>query len=217
MTTFAPRPPKPHASAVPHWLVHLGPLGLVAVAVIDSSVVPLPIPGTTDLFLLWLVAHHGNPWLLVACAVGGSLVGGYATWLMGHKGGEAALQRYVPKRILKRIVGWVQRHPAPSVFLPAVLPPPIPLSPFILASGALGVPCGRFLLIFGLARALRYSAIAWLAAVYGPRVIRLWSGTLQKWSAPLLWAFAALMLCGIVLAIRKLRRLRTSGAAKAHA
>lgn len=206
--------PPIHHSAVPHWLTHLGPLGLFSVAVIDSSVIPLPLPGSTDLLLLWLVAHNGVPWLLVSTAVSGSLVGGYTAWHMGRRGGEAALRRYVPARLLGRIIVWVEHHPVLAVFLPAVLPPPIPLSPFVLASGALGVSRKRFLLAYGAARCLRYSLIAWLGVVYGRRVVRMWSGTLQKWSAPLLWVCAGLLVCGVCFGIWKIRSLRKSDAAE---
>ena len=198
---------------MPNWLTHLGGLGLFVVAIIDSSIIPLPLPGSTDLFLLWLIAHSGNPWLLAPIAVAGSLVGGYTTWQIGHRGGEAALRRYVPARLLGRIVGWVEHHPVLAVFLPAILPPPIPLSPFVLASGALGVSRGRFLAVFGAARTLRYSLIAWLGVAYGRHVVRLWTGTLQKWSTPLLCVFAALLIGGIWMAISKARRLRKVDAA----
>ena len=76
-----------HRSLMPHWLTHLGFLGLFSVAVVDSSVIPLPLPGSTDLLLLWLVAHSGDPWLLAPCAIAGSLLGGYTTWQIGRRGG----------------------------------------------------------------------------------------------------------------------------------
>lgn len=222
MTISVPRAapshaPHVHTLVVPHWLTHLGALGLFSVAVMDSSVIPLPLPGSTDLVLLWLVAHHGNPWLLVPCALAGSVLGGYTTWQIGRKGGEAALRRYMPARLLGRIVVWVEHHPALSVFLPAVLPPPIPLSPFVLASGALGVSRARFLLVYGAARSLRYSLVAWLGVVYGRHVIRMWSGALQKWSAPLLWVFAGLMVAGLCVGIQRIRSLRKSDPAKVRA
>ncbi len=200
--------------AVPHWLTHLGALGLFSVAVIDSSVIPLPLPGSTDLLLLWLVAHSGDPWLLAPCAIAGSILGGYTTWLAGKRGGEAALRRYVPARLLGRVVGWVERHRILSVFLPAVLPPPIPLSPFLLASGALGVSRRRFLIVYSAARTLRYSFIAWLAAVYGRRMVRLWSGTLEKWSTPLMWLFLGLLVAGACFGIWKVSGLRKIDAAE---
>jgi membrane protein YqaA with SNARE-associated domain len=206
--------PRVHHPVLPHWLTHLGPLGLFAVAVFDSSAIPLPIPGSTDLLLLWLVAHSGDPWLLVASAVTGSILGGYTTWRLGRRGGEAALRRYVPARFVVRVTAWVEHHPVLAVFLPAVLPPPIPLSPFILAAGALGVSRNRFLTVFGAARTVRYSLIAWLAVTYGRKVVRMWSGTLQAWSAPLLWTFGAVMLCGICFGVWKARNLRNADSAE---
>ena len=201
-------------SLMPHWLTHLGLLGLFFVAVVDSSVIPLPLPGSTDLFLLWLVAHGGDPWLLAPCAIAGSILGGYTTWHIGRRGGEAALQRYVPARLLGRVVGWVERHRILAVFLPALLPPPIPLLPFALASGALGVSRGRFLAVFGSARCLRYSFIAWLGATYGRRVVQLFSGNLQKWSTPLLCVFVGLLASGVCYGIWKVRGLRRADAAE---
>ena len=199
---------------VPHWLTHLGVMGLFTVAVIDSSVIPLPLPGSTDLLLLWLVAHGGDSWLLAASAIAGSLVGGYTTWQVGKRGGEATLRRYIPVRLLGRIVRWVERNPVLAVFVPAVLPPPIPLLPFALAAGALGVPRGRFLAVYGAARTLRYSFIAWLGVVYGRRIVRLWSGTLQAWSTPLLCVFVTLLACGICYGVWKVRGLRKTDAAE---
>jgi membrane protein YqaA with SNARE-associated domain len=174
---------------------------LFLVAGIDSSVVPLPLPGSTDLLLLWLVAHGGNPWLLALIAITGSLLGGYTTWQIGHKGGRPALSHYVPAYLLRRTTVWMEHHPVPAVFLPGILPPPIPLSPFIVAAGALGVPRNRFLAAFGAARCLRYSYLAWLGAVYGRHIVHVWSKALQQWSTPLLCVFMGLLLTGIGLGI----------------
>ena len=206
----------PHTShsLAPHWLTHLGALGLFFVAVVDSSVIPLPLPGSTDLLLLLLVAHGGNPWLLAICAIAGSILGGYTTWHIGRRGGEEALRRYVPARLLARVVGWVERHRILAVFLPALLPPPIPLLPFALASGALGVSRRRFLTVFGAARSLRYSFVAWLGVTYGRRIVRLWSGSLQKWSTPLLCVFMLLLVVGFCYGIWKIRSLRKIEAAE---
>jgi membrane protein YqaA with SNARE-associated domain len=206
--------PGLHPPLAPQWLIHLGALGLFFVAVLDASVIPLPLPGSTDLLLLWLVAYSGNPWLLTPCALAGSILGGYTTWHIGRRGGEAALRSYVPVRLLGPIVDWVERHRILVVFLPALLPPPIPLLPFALASGALGVSRRRFLVVFGAARALRYSFISWLGVAYGRSIVSFWSGSLQQWSAPLLYVFLSLLVAGLCFGVWKIRGLRKIDAAE---
>lgn len=194
-----------HAGAF-HWLVHLGPLGVFGVSVVDASIIPLAIPGSTDLLLLWLIARGANPWLYVACAVSGSLLGGFTTWRLGKKGGQEAIKRYVPQRLQKRVRGWSEKHAILAVMLPAILPPPIPLWPFLLAAGALGASWKRFLVAFGAGRTLRYGIVGWLAIHYGRHVIRLWSNTLDRWSAPILWTFVILTVAGLVYSIWKIKR-----------
>jgi len=212
---FAPSPVHPaHHSLVPRWVVHLGPVGLFLVAIVDSSVVPLPIPGTTDLLLLLFVVQGGNPWLLTSGAIVGSIIGGYTSWQLGKKGGEAAMHRYVAKRRRARISAWMQRHPILAVFLPAVLPPPIPLSPFLLASGALGVSRNRFLIVFSVARTLRYSLITWLGATYGRTVVHLWTRTQHKWATPLLWSFGGVVVVCVIYSLWRLRTHRNAEAAE---
>ena len=144
-------------------------------------------------------------------------MGGYTTWATGRKGGEAALRRHVPARLLKRIVGWVERHRILAVFLPAVLPPPIPLLPFALAAGALGVSRRRFIAVYGAARSVRYSFIAWLGVVYGRKIVRMWTRTLQEWSTPLLCVFAGLVMAGVCYGIWKMRSARKTDSDENHA
>jgi membrane protein YqaA with SNARE-associated domain len=203
--TFAPQHVK-HKHLMPHWLIHLGALGVFAVAVIDSSVIPLPLPGSTDLLVLLLTANQGNPWLLTAAALSGSMIGGYLTWSAAKKGGESMLQRYVPPRFLKPISRWVERHGVVTVFVASILPPPIPLTPFLLSAGALGVPRNRFLASFAVARTWRYGLTAWLGVTYGRQVIRAWSQYLAGWSDVILWTFIALLIAAAVFGIWKYRQ-----------
>ena len=161
----------------------LGGLGLFLIATVDSSVVPLPVPGSTDILLVLLSAHHGNWVLLAACAIAGSLLGGYFSFQLGMRGGLPALERYVSPKYLKAVCGWVERHAVLGVALPALLPPPMPLSPFIVAAGALGVARQKFLITFGVSRAIRYLLVAWLGYHYGRRILRTWNHVSDEWSS----------------------------------
>ena len=203
-----------HRSPLLRWLVSLGGLGLFAVAIADSSVIPLPLPGSTDLLLLLLTSHRRTTvpmavWLAF-CAFAGSLLGGYLTWSAGCKGGEVALERYMSKRFLGRIRGLVEKHGVWSVAFSTILPPPVPLTPFLLAAGALGMERGRFMISYGVARAVRYGLLAWLGMTYGRWFVRLWEKDLKGWSTPILWIYAALVVAGAAYGLWKFRRRRSA-------
>lgn len=185
-----------------------GTLGLFGVSLIDSSIIPLPVPGSTDLLLILLIAHRADPVLSALAAIAGSLIGGYLTWASGAKGGEAALHRYLPKRIGRRLFGWVEKNGTLALTASALLPPPFPLMPFLLAAGAFGVSRRKFLLSFGMARALRYSLVAWLADLYGRTLVRAFRHYLSGWSSTILWIYLGLVTAGILYGIWKFRRQR---------
>lgn len=196
-----------HASPALHWLIGFGGFGLFAVAVVDSSIIPLPLPGSTDLLLLLLVAHRAHAlWMAVAATLG-SIVGGYQTWSTGAKGGEAAIHRYVPRRYVKRLDSWVQDHGTAAVVVSSLLPPPLPILPFLLAAGALGVPRRKFLVAYGTARTIRYSLEAWLGATYGRKVVRLWH-YLDDRSATIIWSFIALIAVATLFGIWRWKKLQ---------
>jgi membrane protein YqaA with SNARE-associated domain len=124
---------------MPHWLIHLGALGVFAVSALDASLIPLPLPGSTDLLILVLAAHRGNPWILAIAAISGSVLGAYTTWSAAKKGGMSMVKRYVPERFETKIAHWMKRNGMLTVGIACILPPPIPLLPFLLCAGALGV------------------------------------------------------------------------------
>lgn len=190
--------------------MNLGGAGLFFLAVVDSSVVPIPMPGSTDLILLLLTAYRSSsitsPIEFASCAFAGSIVGGYLAWAAGKKGGEAALQRLGKGRFVKRVQGWVKRNGMLSVALAAVHPPPVPLLPFTLAAGALGLSLTRFFIAYSLGRALRYGAIAWLGYRYGRQMLVWWQKDLKGWTVPILTVYIGLIVLGGVYGFWKYRK-----------
>jgi membrane protein DedA with SNARE-associated domain len=206
-----------HKPLFPRWLVHFGLIGVFGVSTIDSSVIPLPVPGSTDLLVLVLAANEGNPWLLAITAIAGSMIGGYLSWKAGQQGGESMLQRYVPQRHLNRIGSWVKRKGAITVSAACLLPPPIPLTPILLTAGALGMSRNRFLTSFGAGRTIRYGLVAWLGATYGRSVIRTWHQYQAGWSDVILWSFFGLLIAVAIFGILKYRRDQRKETKREHA
>jgi len=203
------------------WLMNLGGLGLFALAIVDSSMVPIPLPGSTDLVLLLLTAFRSSsissPIIFASCALAGSVVGGYLAWAAGKKGGEAALERLGKGRFVQRVQKWVKRNGILSVWLAAIQPPPIPLMPFTLAAGALGLSLSRFLVAYCIGRAMRYALIAWLGYKYGRQVLAWWQKDLKAWTTPILSVYISLLVLGGAYGIWKYRRETKKGPQPANA
>jgi membrane protein YqaA with SNARE-associated domain len=178
-----------HPNPFLHFLLHFGFLGLLLVSVVDASFVPLPLPGVTDIMLIVMAAAHENWFLLVLLASIGSALGGYFSYRVGCSGGMAFLEKRVPPRIFKTVTHWMENHAILAVALPAILPPPAPLSPFVLAAGALKMSRKKFLWTFAISRGMRHAVAVWLGIHYGRRIIRLWNGLSAMYSTPILIVF----------------------------
>jgi membrane protein YqaA with SNARE-associated domain len=199
-----------HGSKFLHLLVSFGIFGLFFISVVDSSFVPLPVPGVTDIMLVLFTAQKTNVVLLVLLATAGSALGGYLSYQVGHSGGMAFLEKHVPARIFKRVCDWMENHAVLSVALPAVLPPPMPLSPFVLAAGALRMSRSKFMITFTVSRAIRHIIAVALGVIYGRQVLRLWDAFSQKWAATILIVIWSVILISCAVAFWKLYKTSRS-------
>ncbi len=195
-----------HRSHMLHLILSFGLVGFFLVSIIDSSFVPLPVPGISDLMIIFFAAQHTNLIALVTVATVGSALGGYLSFQVGHKGGMQFLEKHVPKRIFRRVCGWMEHHAVLSVALPAILPPPMPLSPFVLAAGALKMSLRTFMVAFTTSRLVRHIIAAWAGVFYGKQVLQLWNHFSDKWATTILIVFWALLLVFVGIAFWRLYR-----------
>jgi len=195
-----------------HFLFSFGIFGVFLVSIVDSSFVPLPLPGITDIMLIVLAAQHHSWILLILLATAGSALGGYFSYQVGQSGGMSFLEKHVPAAIFKRVCDWMENHAILSVALPAILPPPMPLSPFVLAAGALHMSRKKFLIIFTISRAARHAIAVWLGLHYGRHILHLWSKLSAKYATPVLIVIWTLILVSCAIAFWKLYKTsRTVG------
>ena len=146
--------------------------GAYVLAALDTSLLVF-MPFGIDALVIYLAARDESFfWLYPVLATLGSLTGAAVTFWLGHKAGEVGLDRFVPERRLERIRAKVRRKGAVAMALPAILPPPFPLTPFILTCGALDVNKTRFFATFGVMRLLRFGTEALLARMYGRGILR---------------------------------------------
>ena len=199
-----------HQNHLIHLLIRYGVVGIFLVSIVDSSFVPLPVPGITDIMLVLFAARHTELVLLVAAATAGSALGGYLSYQVGHAGGMKFLEKHVPKRIFKRVTGWMESHAILAIALPAILPPPMPLSPFVLAAGALDMSKKKFMTAFTLSRAVRHVVAAWLGVLYGQHILRLFEKLSDKWATTILVTVWSVILLGCGIAFWRIYKTSKS-------
>jgi membrane protein YqaA with SNARE-associated domain len=159
--------------AVSNWvrLRRLGGWGLVLLGVADNSVVPLT--GSMDVLTIWLAARHREPWIYYALmATIGAVLGGYITYSLARRGGKHAMERRLSKRKAAKVYKRFERWGFGAIAIPAVLPPPFPFVPFLLAAGAMQYSRAKFLGALVLGRGVRYSVAAYFGALYGRQILR---------------------------------------------
>lgn len=206
--------PHRHSGKFFHYLASFGVFGIFLVSVVDSSFVPLPVPGITDIMLIVFAAQKANWILLVLLATAGSALGGYLSYEVGHAGGMQFLEKHVPARIFKSVREWMEKHAILAIALPAILPPPMPLSPFVLAAGALKISKKKFLATFTLSRCARHAFAVWLGIYYGRHVVHLWNRFSAKWATTILIVIWTVIVVSVIIAFWKL--YKTSKAVSTH-
>jgi membrane protein YqaA with SNARE-associated domain len=147
--------------------------GAFLMAALDTTLIFF-LPLGVDAVVIYLAARDEQMWWAYPIlATAGSLTGAALTFWIGRKIGDVGLERLVPQRRLQRIRCRVRDKGAVAMALPALLPPPFPLTPFILTCGALDVNKVKFFATFGAIRLLRFGIEAVLARIYGRGILRI--------------------------------------------
>jgi membrane protein YqaA with SNARE-associated domain len=182
------------------WLRHLGGVGLIFIGLLDNSIVPLP--GSMDVFLVVLCADQKEWWPYYACmATAGSVLGGYLTYRIAQGEGKGRLAKRLKRSQMEKVRRSFERWGFLAIAVPALIPPPFPMTPFLVAAGAAQYPRNRFLGALFLGRGIRYTILAVLSAVYGRQILTYFS----QHTRGMMWVVIALALLGGVFALVRFR------------
>jgi membrane protein YqaA with SNARE-associated domain len=187
--------------AVPIWhkLRRMGGPGLVLLGLADNSIIPLT--GSMDVLNIWLAARHREPWPYYAfMATLGAVIGGYITYMLARKGGKETLERKLSKRRAAKV--------EKSFAIPALLPPPFPFVPFLIAAGAMQYSQKKFLAALILGRGVRYTIGAYLGFVYGRHILRFFN----QYYKPAMAILIGLAVIGAVLSLVQYLRYKKKAA-----
>jgi membrane protein YqaA with SNARE-associated domain len=191
--------------AVPIWhkLRRLGGPGLVLLGIADNSVIPLT--GSMDVLTIWLAARHREPWPYYALmATIGAVIGGYITYALACKGGKETMERKLSRKRSAQFSGAFERWGFFAVAIPAILPPPFPFVPFLIAAGAMQYSRAKFIGALTMGRGVRYTIAAFLGFHYGTHVLRFF----DRYYKPAMALLIGLAIIGAILSLIQYLRMR---------
>jgi membrane protein YqaA with SNARE-associated domain len=140
-----------------------GPWGILLLTFIDSVGIPVSV-GLDALVILLGVKAPQTALFGAALGVLGSTAGNLVLFLAARRSGR----RYVKRTEAPgRVRAWFQRYGLLTVFIPALVPIPLPLKVFVISAGVLHVPVASFLSVVVAARAIRYFGEAYLGMQLG--------------------------------------------------
>jgi membrane protein YqaA with SNARE-associated domain len=179
------------AGAFKHWVFRLGGVGLVIVALIDNSFIP--IPGGLDVFTILLSSGRHELWPYYAfMATIGSVMGAYLTYKIGFEGGKETLEKKIGQKRAEKVYQKVEKAGFTSIVVSVLIPPPFPIVPVLIAAGALHIRRRTFLSAVAVGRAIRFTIDALLGVYFGHAII----GFFAHYYKPALYTLIALGVIG---------------------
>lgn len=146
-----------------------GAWGLGALAIIDTSSIPMPI----DAFLITYVALDHRKFIIYCLmAAAGSAIGSLVPYYFGRAGGELFLLKRINRERYEALRDKFERQEFLAIMIPAMMPPPMPVKVIEFAAGVFEMkPLLYFSAVF-LAKFLRFLLEAIVTIVYGPAIIK---------------------------------------------
>jgi membrane protein DedA with SNARE-associated domain len=143
-----------------------GPFGAMVLAILDSAGIPLP-GGVDALVVLVSITTPEYAIQTAILAIVGSVIGCMFLYWLGRRGGRAYLDRHACSPRAMRFRRWFDQYGLLTVFIPALVPIPLPVKVFVLSAGCLGTRPLSLLGVVLAARIPRYFGLAWLGAQMG--------------------------------------------------
>ncbi|HWG20207.1 MAG TPA: VTT domain-containing protein [Terracidiphilus sp.] len=149
-------------------ILKLGFWGAGAVALLDSSSIPVPM----DIFIAgWVWKDQQHFWIYCVMAAVGSAIGGLLPYAIGRAGGELFLLKKINRARYDRLRIRFERQEFLAMTIPSMLPPPTPWKLFVFAAGVFEMPILPFMLAVFCGRLVRWMVLSLLVLKLGPGAV----------------------------------------------
>lgn len=170
-------------------VIKMGFWGAGAVALLDSSTIPVPM----DVILAaWVWNDKSHFWAYCLMAAAGSAVGGLLPYGLGRAGGELFLLKRVNRKRYDRMRTRFENQEFLAMMIPSMLPPPTPWKAFVFAAGVFEMRVAPFMLAVFCGRMVRWLVLSLLVLKLGPGAV----GLVQHHALVLLAVVGGLALVG---------------------
>jgi membrane protein YqaA with SNARE-associated domain len=170
-------------------VIKMGFWGAGAVALLDSSTIPVPM----DVILAaWVWNDKSHFWAYCLMAAAGSAVGGLLPYGLGRAGGELFLLKRVNRERYDRMRTRFENQEFLAMMIPSMLPPPTPWKACVFAAGVFEMRVAPFMLAVFCGRMVRWLVLSLLVLKLGPGA----AGLVQHHALVLLAVVGGLALVG---------------------
>ena len=149
-------------------VIKLGFWGAGAVALLDSSSIPVPMDAILAIYI-WNDKSHF--WLYCLMAAVGSAVGGLVPYGLGRAGGELFLLKRIDRARFERMRTRFERQEFLAMMIPSMLPPPTPWKAFVFSAGVFEMRVVPFMLAVFCGRMVRWLVLSMLVLKLGPGAV----------------------------------------------
>jgi len=151
-------------------IIKLGFWGAGAVALLDSSSIPVPMDAVLAVYVWGDKSHF---WVYCLMAATGSAIGGIVPYGIGRAGGELFLLKRVNRERFEQMRNRFERQEFLAVMVPSMMPPPTPWKAFVFAAGVFEMRVIPFMLAVFCGRLVRWLLLAELVLKLGPGAVSL--------------------------------------------
>ncbi len=183
------------------FLKPFGIWGLGALAILDSSAVPMPLDA---LVIGYIVQDHGKMLLYCFMAAFGSAIGSMVFYFLGRAGGELVLLKRINRARYESLRDRFEKQEFLAIMVPAMLPPPMPLKIFELAAGVFEMRPFIYFLAILAGKFIRFLVWGILTILYSQKLLTPLLQSFHHHSGLFLSAAMAILL---VLAVYIVRRI----------
>ncbi len=179
----------------------LGIWGIGALAMVDTSSIPVPIDA---LVIAYVARDHRKFLIYCLMAALGSAIGSLVPYYIGRAGGELFLLKRINRHRYETLRDRFERQEFLAIMVPAMMPPPMPVKVIEFAAGVFEMkPLWYFGAVFA-GKFLRFFLEAVVTIFYGPEILETFTRTMHEHLGYVLGGIGVLAALLVLYVVRKL-------------